>query len=347
MFGQLKRVFTKENHSLHYIVENADWSIRWDGIYITENLKKLYSIKAKIDQRFERIKRSLIHFGSRNIYLPHYYKKIHRSNRVVFTWFHGTPQDHKFIQSLPEGAERADVVHTSCLISKQQLLNWGVKQEKIRVIPLGVDNQLFHALPPPDRQLRRRQLGIPDDAVVVGSFQKDGNGWGEGMDPKLIKGPDIFCEVVQHLWQNYPVFVLLTGPARGYVKNRLNKRNIRFKHVYLHDYQEIANYYNLLDLYIVSSRAEGGPKAILESMASGVPVVSTRVGMAPDIIINGENGFLADIEDVSMLTKLSEKVIEDSSLSSKFSSNGISLAKEYDWPIIAKQYYEQIYSKLL
>ena len=347
MFGWFKRKHSKRTLPIHYLVENADWSIRWDGIYITENLKKLYGLEAQIGQKFSHIRNSILHFGSRGTYLPHHYFKIHKSNRVVFTWFHGTQNDHKFIQSLPKGAEKADFVHTSCLISRNQLLEWGVSESKIKVIPLGVDNQLFHALESSDKRLRRKQLGIPEDAVVLGSFQKDGNGWEEGMSPKLIKGPDIFCEVVRQLHRNYPIFVLLTGPARGYVKSQLTKQNIRFKHIYLSDYREVANYFNLLDLYIIASRAEGGPKAILESMASGVPVVSTKVGMAPDIIISGENGFLADIEDISTLVRLSEKVIDSKELSSKFVRSGIALAKEYDWPIITQQYYEQIYSEIL
>ena len=43
------------------------------------------------------------------------------------------------------------------------------------------------------------------------------------MNPKLIKGPDVFCDVIERLAKDLPVHVLLSGPSRGYVKARLTK----------------------------------------------------------------------------------------------------------------------------
>ena len=54
------------------------------------------------------------------------------------------------------------------------------------------------------RQDARKRLGIPQTAVVIGSFQKDGNGWGEGKEPKLIKGPDVLLETLEILKSRIP-----------------------------------------------------------------------------------------------------------------------------------------------
>jgi len=62
-------------------------------------------------------------------------------------------------------------------------------------------------------------------------------------------------------------------------------------------------------LYIVASRQEGGPKAVLESMASGVPLVTTRVGQATELVKHGENGWLVDVEDAEGLAHWAEHVI--------------------------------------
>ena len=117
-------------------------------------------------------------------------------------------------------------------------------------------------------------------------------------EPKLIKGPDVFCDLVKRIKKKVSIHVLLTGPARGYVKKKLIEYNIPFSHVFLKDYREIVNYYNVLDLYLITSRSEGGPKALLEGMATGVPIVSTKVGMAPYIIKHGVNGFISDVDDL-------------------------------------------------
>ena len=50
-----------------------------------------------------------------------------------------------------------------------------------------------------------------------------------------------------------------------------------------------------------SSRDEGGPKAVLESMATGVPLVTTRVGQAADLVVDGESGRILDVDDAEGL----------------------------------------------
>ena len=113
----------------------------------------------------------------------------------------------------------------------------------------------------------------------------------------MVKGPDLFLEAVEKLARDFPVFVLLTGPARGYVKTGLDEMGVPYAHHFLDDYLQIVSAYHALDLYLMTSREEGGPKAILECAATGVPLVSSRVGMAPDVITDGATGFLVEVGD--------------------------------------------------
>jgi glycosyltransferase involved in cell wall biosynthesis len=59
--------------------------------------------------------------------------------------------------------------------------------------------------------------------------------------------------------------------------------------------------YHAIDLCLVTSRDEGGPRAALEAMATGVPLVTTRVGQAADLVRHGENGWVVEVEDVEGL----------------------------------------------
>ena len=69
-------------------------------------------------------------------------------------------------------------------------------------------------------------------AFVVGSFQKDGVGWEEGLEPKLIKGPDVLLAAVERLRQRVPeLWLLLTAPARGYVKEGLERIGVPYRHL--------------------------------------------------------------------------------------------------------------------
>jgi glycosyltransferase involved in cell wall biosynthesis len=179
----------------------------------------------------------------------------------------------------------------------------------------------------------RKKYGIPHMATVVGSFQKDGEGWKEGRSPKFIKGPDVFLDVVKILKRSFSdLLILLSGPARGFVKKGLENMRVPYKHVYLNHYPSIKELYQCLDLYLVTSREEGGPKAILESMASGVPLVTTRVGQAVDLVSHGENGWMVNVEDSEGLAYWAERALSQSDALEAVLENGIktAMANTYD-----------------
>ena len=56
----------------------------------------------------------------------------------------------------------------------------------------------------------------------------------------------------------------------------------------------MRDFYNSLDLYIIASRSEGTPRPVLEAAACGVPVITTDVGIVPELIRNGDNGFIIE-----------------------------------------------------
>jgi glycosyltransferase involved in cell wall biosynthesis len=186
----------------------------------------------------------------------------------------------------------------------------GIDAQKVFRIPIGIDLEHFAPGEPAARRAARRDAGVPESAFVVGSFQKDGVGWGEGSEPKLIKGPDVLLEALGRVREHDPgLFVVLAGPARGYVKAGLDRLAIPYCHVSAAGREGLARLFQALDAYLVASRDEGGPKAVLEAMASGVPVVSTRVGQAADLIVHDENGYLADVEDAEALAGLLREIV--------------------------------------
>jgi glycosyltransferase involved in cell wall biosynthesis len=185
---------------------------------------------------------------------------------------------------------------------EELVLGEGVPAEKVFRIPIGVDTDRFRLRTADERSTARRALGLPGTAFVAGSFVKDGLGWGDGLEPKPIKGPDVLLEALERLREQVPeLVVLLTGPARGYVSAGLERLGVPYRHLLLPGLDAVAAAYRALDVSVVASRDEGGPKAVLESMASGVPVATTRVGQAADLVRHGENGFLVDVEDAAGL----------------------------------------------
>lgn len=339
--------------NIYYVTDRANWSFYWDGFYITEGLKKIPGVHAYMSTDPWSYKNQILQFGDRYAYLHGPFERLSLSNHVFLTWFHGVPDDPDpnircLFNIMPRAVNLLKNIVVSCKISEQVLVDFGIPAAKIVKIPLGIDLNRFFPLSETERFHLRSKLGISPDSICIGSFQKDGIGWGDGMEPKLIKGPDIFVEVVEKLYRKHKnIHILLTGPARGYVKKGLKKFNISYSHYNLADYHDIVQFYQVLDMYLITSRAEGGPKAFLESWAAGVPVVSTQVGMPADLIVHGKNGMLASVEDTAAIAEHAEKLIEEIHLSNECRRNALEEVKLYNWNRIAQQYYEKLYKPLL
>ncbi len=169
----------------------------------------------------------------------------------------------------------------------------------LELVPYAVDTELFSPNLQLSAQLESLRQTIAKHRaagrVIIGSFQRDSEG-GNLTTPKLVKGPDILVEIIENLSRSgTAVTVLLAGPRRHWIRSELSRRNLPFiffgEETTRDDYgfnnvprPILAQLYSLIDLYVVSSRSEGGPRAILEAGACGVPLVSTRVGIAPDVL---------------------------------------------------------------
>lgn len=333
-----------------FVVENANWSTKWDGLYITEGVNALAPGTAAVTSRPEQFIDRLVHFGSQYMWEA-WADALSATNRYVVTYFHGKPEDgpdaarhvDRFLASL----SKLSKVVTAATLMEERLLDWGVPRSKLVRIPIGVDTALFTPADDERKRSARAAFSVPDGHVCIGSFQKDGVGWGDGDEPKLIKGPDVFLDVIAKLNEREKIFVLLTGPARGYVKRGLDKLGVPYAHRFVEDYRDLVTCYHAIDLYLVTSREEGGPKAIMESMAAGVPLISTRVGMAPDIIRDGINGGLVEPEDVNGLFERGLAVIRDTDHRTRLVASGRASVTDYDWRHVAAAHYEQVYKPLL
>jgi glycosyltransferase involved in cell wall biosynthesis len=98
------------------------------------------------------------------------------------------------------------------------------------------------------------------------------------------------------------------------VRGELDRRGIPHRHAFLRSRDELSRAYAALDAYLVTSRQEGGPKGVLESMAAGVPLVTTRVGQAAELVVDADNGFLVDVDDVDALAAAVQRVHDDGGL---------------------------------
>ena len=210
--------------------------------------------------------------------------EILKSKKIVVTEHHIVPE--KFSQQKYQNFmfrdQFVDCYHVPNEKTKyfiQQLTN-----KRVEVISYWYNDKLWYPLDPKEA---KEKLSLNSEKYYIGSFQRDTEG-SDLKTPKLEKGPDLFCDYLiknrKEIESLGDIHVLLGGWRRQYVENRLKKENINYSLYEKAEIDTIRSLYAACDLYVVSSRFEGGPQAVIEAAAMKVPIISTDVGIANTIL---------------------------------------------------------------
>lgn len=178
-----------------------------------------------------------------------------------------------------------DWYHVPCQNTREQIREYTDKP--VFVQPFWANQHMWYEMT--NKHELREELGLPKDAYIVGSFQRDTEGH-DLISPKLEKGPDQLVDILERLSDKIVdknLFVALSGPRRQYVISNLRRLGIEYKSFDFIEFDTLNKLYNCLDLYIVSSRHEGGPQSIIECGLTKTPIISTKVGLAPIILAEG------------------------------------------------------------
>jgi glycosyltransferase involved in cell wall biosynthesis len=304
---QLARVFAARwpaHTRLMLVAESADWVIDYEMRHVGDIARSL-GIRLASPRFLNASANQAAFFGSQFGFLRR--DAVLPPHAVATAYFHGRPgtegspefdECYEALQRMHDRIARVQVTHDEM---RELVVAAGVDPAHVHTIRIGVDLDAFALRTPAERDAARTALDIPASAFAVGSFQKDGVGWGDGLEPKLIKGPDLLVAALELVRAEIPeLFVVLSGPARGYVRAALDRMGIPYVHRFVQRHDDLRALYVSTDAVAVSSRQEGGPKAVLEAMAVGVPIVSTRAGQAQELI-DGVNGRLVEVGDVGAL----------------------------------------------
>ncbi len=176
------------------------------------------------------------------------------------------------------------------------------KDSQFVMISTGIDLNQFAA--PVDAKLKRISLGVPVDVPLIGTVSRI----------TKDKGPFDFVEAASLVHVQFPNVHFLwvgDGPLEEMVKSRVHLLNLNgvFHFVGLrHDIPEILK---IMDCFVLSSHSEALSIAMLEAMASGLPVVTTMVPGADEAIKNGETGFLVPIGGIKELAGAIFQLLKD------------------------------------
>ena len=131
--------------------------------------------------------------------------------------------------------------------------------------------------------------------IIIGSFQRDSLG-SDLMSPKWEKNPDLLIELIKDLPRDKYI-LLLVGARRHYLIKKCREYNIPYIYagveangddLHINSYKiiDMPKFYELIDIYLITSKSEGGPKAAIESTAMKKFIMATDVGLCSDFIDN-------------------------------------------------------------
>jgi len=183
---------------------------------------------------------------------------------------------------------------------REALLRSGMSPGRVVTIPNGFPPSRFLRKNPGWNEDLARELGFPKGVPVLGVVSR-------------LKDQDDLLRAARLIRR--PLSILLLGVRRTSQFARLEEP-LCGRHVvrYLDFVWDVLPYYGLLDISILPSRIEGLSQTLLESMALGIPTISSRAGGNVDVVRDGENGLLYEPRSPAALASQIERLISDQDL---------------------------------
>lgn len=232
-----------------------------------------------------------------------------RANRLWFAYHHGYiyPDLKQRIYNHVDGftLRGADRVLTVCEAFRPTLQGLGVAEERIRIlhnsaVPL---RPVFDA---ESRALRERlRIGTTDSVILsIGRLSRE-------------KGHRELCRALGNLRSSHAGWKLILvgeGPERKSLQELAGSLGIEERVIFAGYHPQVAAFYAIADVVVLPSLSEGSSNVLLEAMMAGLPIVATRVGGNPEIVIDEATGLLVSPGDPGALANALDRLLNDRSL---------------------------------
>ena len=186
------------------------------------------------------------------------------------------------------------IVTRSQLLAKEIIRYWRINPNKLQPIASGIDASGFER--EFDKNAIRQKFGVSKEEYLVGIVAR--------FDPikdhqTLIRAMAIVSKDIPHA----KLVLVGDGSLRQSLQDLTVELGIKENVIFLGEQEDIAPILAMLDLFVLTSRKEGTSTAIMEAMATELPIIATRVGGTPELISDGENGILVPARDPESLSK--------------------------------------------
>jgi glycosyltransferase involved in cell wall biosynthesis len=234
------------------------------------------------------------------------------------------------ITALLRSLKTADLVISVSSFTARVVQNrLGLDPKRIVVIPLGIDHQRFRYR---DKLRARRLLGLPEDAKIVLHV---------GSDEERKNVPTLYG-IFRKVRRRVPETVLLrVGTTNEAFPPEDLSKDVRL----VEPVDEVLPYYyNAADIMVFPSLLEGFGIPLLEAMASGTPIVTSRTSSIPEVV--GDSALAFDPQDEASMADSSVQLLTDGAYAMELAQRGLERSKTFSWKICAART-QEAYAKVL
>jgi glycosyltransferase involved in cell wall biosynthesis len=190
------------------------------------------------------------------------------------------------------------------------------------VISNGMDLNMFRPKRSGEGTMLRSKYSLPDKPIVL---------YAGRLDPG--KEMEVWIRAIPYVLEKTEAHFVTVGPGtRKKSLKRLAKELGIDKNITFIDsvpYAEMPDYYRLADLFAISSVMESQSLTVLEAMASGLPLVATNFTALPELVHDGENGFLFEAGDSRMMADKIIKILSDPALAKNMGQRSLEFVKDH------------------
>jgi len=260
----------------------------------------------------------------------------------VITTLHGTDitlvgADRSYLPITRYGLQQSDGVTAVSKFLKQATIET-FDFDEIEVIPNFICEKHYTRLP--DSPLRP-ELGPNGEHLLV-----------HVSNFRAVKRPIDCIEIlakVRAAGENAKLIMVGDGPELSAVRYRGEQLAMNGNVIYVGKQANISDYLGIADVFLLPSELESFGLAALEAQACEVPVIATRIGGIPEVVTDGESGFLSDVGDVEKMSQDTLRLLRDENLRRSFGERARELAvQRYSTAKIIPQYiafYEKIIAR--
>jgi glycosyltransferase involved in cell wall biosynthesis len=195
----------------------------------------------------------------------------------------------------------------------------GFPRDRVVSIPTGVSMEFFDVVRNRDA---KKEFGLDPDALVITNV---------GI-LRRVKGHETTFKAVQAVVQEFPharFLIVGDGPRRAELARMVDELGIRDHVIFTGFIEEIGKIYSFTDVVILSSWSEGLPQSVLQALAASVPVVATKVGGVPEVVIHEKTGYLVEAGDHEGLARQVIRVLSEPEKARLTACAGKELVREH------------------